>query len=84
MLLPAIRGASRRLRWGVAAIAVVVPLAIPSVALADNSANAESLQYVSVRVAPVAGSNQEFDAQASASPASTGQPILRLLSVYQR
>lgn len=78
MLLPTIRGGARRLRWGAAALAVMVPFAIPSSALASNSADAESLQYVSISVAPVAGSDAEYDAQATASPASSGQTVFSL------
>jgi hypothetical protein len=78
MLLPAIRGGARRLRWGVVALAVMVPLAIPSTALASNSANAESIQYVSISVAPVAGSDQEYNAQATASPTTSGQTVFSL------
>jgi hypothetical protein len=78
MLMPEIRGGAWRLRWGVAALAVMVPLAIPSTALASNSANAESLQYVSISVAPVTGSDQEYDAQASASPTANGQTVFSL------
>lgn len=78
MLLPAIRGGAWHLRWGVAALAVMVPLAIPSTALASNSANAESLQYVSISVAPVAGSDQEYDASATASPTTIGQTVFAL------
>jgi hypothetical protein len=78
MLLATKRGGPWRLRWGVAALAVIAPLAIPATASASNSANAESLQYVSVSVAPVTGSDEEYDAQAAASVASDGQTAFSL------
>jgi hypothetical protein len=72
-MLPAIRGGLRRLRWVVAVLAVMVPLAFPSAASADNSANAEAYQYVSTSVAPVTGSDAEYDNQATATGTTNGQ-----------
>lgn len=72
-MLPAIRSGVRRLRWIVAVLAAIAPLAFPGAASADNSANAESLQYVSTTVAPVTGSDAEYDNQAVATQANNGQ-----------
>ena len=72
-MLPAMRGGVRRLGWVVAVLAVIAPLAFPGAASADNSANAESLQYVSTSVAPVSGSDAEYDNQATATGTSNGQ-----------
>ena len=75
---PTIRGGVRRQRWVVAVFAVIVPLAFPGAASADNSANAESLQYVNTSVAPVTGSDVEYDAQAVAAQTSNGQTAFSL------
>jgi hypothetical protein len=72
-MLPAIRGGVRRLGWVVAVLGVIAPLAFPGAASADNTATAESLQYVSTSVAPVSGSDAEYDNQATATGTSNGQ-----------
>jgi len=74
-MLPAIRDGVRRLRWVVAVLAAIAPLAFPGAASADNSANAESLQYISTSVAPVSGSDAEYDNQAVATGTSNGQTV---------
>lgn len=71
-MLPAIRGGVRRLRWVVAVSAAIASLAFPGTAAADNNATAEALQYVSTTVAPVAGSDAEYDNQATATQTSNG------------
>lgn len=75
-MLPAIRGGVRRLRWVVTVLAVIAPLAFPSTASADNTASSESVQYVSTSVAPVSGSDAEYDAQATATQTSNGLTAL--------
>ena len=75
-MLPAIRGGVRRLRWVVTVLAVSAPLAFPSTASADNTASSESVQYVSTSVAPVSGSDAEYDAQATATQTSNGLTAL--------
>jgi hypothetical protein len=72
-MLPAIRGGVRRLRWVVTVSAVIAPFAFPSAASADNNATSESVQYVSTTVAPVSGSDAEYDNQATATGTSNGQ-----------
>lgn len=72
-MLPAIRGGVHRLRWVVVVLAVITPFAFPGAASADNNANAESIQYISTSVAPVSGSDAEYDNQATATGASNGQ-----------
>lgn len=72
-MLPAMRGGVRRLGWVVAVLAAIAPFAFPGAAAADNSANAESVQYVSSTVAPVSGSDAEYDNQATATGTSNGQ-----------
>ncbi|MGH3256286.1 MAG: hypothetical protein ACRDOU_12990 [Streptosporangiaceae bacterium] len=57
-------------------MAVIAPLAFPGAASADNSATAESLQYVSTSVAPVSGSDAEYDNQATATQTSNGQTAI--------
>jgi hypothetical protein len=75
-MLPAIRGGVRRLRWVVTVLAVIAPVAFPSTASADNGATAESVQYVSTSVAPVSGSDAEYDNQATATQTSNGLTAL--------
>lgn len=75
-MLPAIRGGVRHLRWVVTVLAVIAPLAFPSTASADNTASSESVQYVSTSVAPVSGSDAEYDAQATATQTSNGLTAL--------
>jgi hypothetical protein len=75
-MLPAIRGGVHRLRWVVTVLAVIAPLAFPSTASADNSATAESVQYLSTSVSPVSGSDQEYDNQATATETSNGLTAL--------
>ena len=70
-MLPAIRDGVRRLRWVVAVLAAIAPLAFPGAASA-NSANAESVTYISTTVAPVSGSDAEYDNQATATQTSNG------------
>jgi hypothetical protein len=77
-MLPAIRGRVHRLRWVVAVLAVIAPLAFPGAASADNSATSQALQYVSASVAPVTGSDAEFDSQATATQTSNGQTAFSL------
>ena len=73
-MLPAIRGRVHRLQWVVAVLAVIAPFAFPGAASADNNnATAESVQYVSTTVAPVSGSDAEYDNQATATGTGTGQ-----------
>jgi hypothetical protein len=72
-MLPAISGGVRRLRWVMAVLAVIAPFAFPGAASADNNATAESVQYVSTTVAPVSGSDAEYDNQATATGTSNGQ-----------
>jgi hypothetical protein len=72
-MLPAMRGRVRRLGWVVAVLAAIAPFAFPGAASADNSANAESVQYISSTVAPVSGSDAEYDNQATATGTSNGQ-----------
>ena len=58
------RGGVRRLRWGVAALAAIVPLAFPAAASAAPAptATGESIQYVNVTVNPPAGTQTaEYD-----------------------
>jgi hypothetical protein len=74
-MLPVIRSGMRRLRWVVAVLAVIAPFAFPAAASADNSANAESVQYISTSVAPVSGSDAEYDNQAAATGTSNGQTV---------
>ena len=71
-MLPATRSGVRRLRWVVTVLAVIAPLAFPSAASADNTANSESVQYVSTSVAPVTGSDAEYDSQATTTQTSNG------------
>ena len=78
MLLSAIRGGACRLRWAVAAVAVIAPFAIPGTASASNTSNAESLQYISTTVAPVAGSYQKYYNQAVAGQTSSGHTAFSL------
>ena len=75
-MLPTIRGGVRRLRWVVTVLAVIAPLAFPSTASADNGATSESVQYVSTGVAPVSGSDAEYDNQATATQTSNGLTAL--------
>jgi hypothetical protein len=76
-MLPAIRSRASRLRCLVAVLAVIAPLAFPGAASADNSsANAESIQYISTSVAPVSGSDMEYDNQAAATETTNGQTDL--------
>jgi hypothetical protein len=70
-MLPAIRGGVRRLRWVVAVLIAVAPLAFPGAASAG--AISEAYQYVSTTVAPVAGSDAEYDNAAAATESSNGQ-----------
>jgi hypothetical protein len=72
-MLPAIRSGVRRLRWIVAVLAAIAPLAFPGAASADNSATAESYQYVNTSVAAVTGSDAEYDNQAVANQTNNGQ-----------
>jgi hypothetical protein len=72
-MLPAIRGGVRHLRWVVAVLAAVAPLAFPGAASAD--ATSEAYQYVSTSVAPVAGSDAEYDNQAVANWTNSGQTV---------
>lgn len=74
-MLPAIKGGVRRLRWVVAVLAVVAPFAFPGAASADNNATAESVQYVSTTVAPVSGSDAEYDNQATAAGTTNGKTV---------
>jgi archaellin len=70
IMLPKIRGGASWLRWGVAALAMIVPLAIPSAASAygGTTANANSIQYVSVTVNPPSGTEAaEYDNSAYAA-----------------
>ncbi len=78
MLLPATKGGARRLRWAVAALAVIGPLAIPGSASASNTSNAEGLQYVSISVAPVAGSEDKYYNQAVAGQDTSGHTAFSL------
>jgi hypothetical protein len=71
-MLPAIWSGVRRLQWVVAVLAVIAPFAFPGAASADNNATAESIQYVSTTVAPVSGSDAEYDNQATATQTSNG------------
>jgi hypothetical protein len=80
-MLPAIRDLRvgvRRLRWVVAVFAVIAPLAFPGAASADNSATSEALQYVSTSVAPVTGSDAEYDNQAVATQTNNGKTAFSL------
>jgi hypothetical protein len=52
---------------------VIAPFAFPGAASADNSANAEAYQYVSTSVAPVSGSDAEYDNAATATGTTNGQ-----------
>lgn len=72
-MLPTIRGGVRRLRWIVAVLAVIAPFAFPGAASADANATSEAYQYVSTSVAPVTGSDAEYDNQAVATGTSNGQ-----------
>ncbi len=72
-MLPAIRGGVRRLRWVVTVLAVIAPFAFPGAASADSNATSESVQYISTSVAPVTGSDAEYDNQAVATGTSNGQ-----------
>ena len=82
-MLPAIRGGVRRLRWVAVVLAVIAPLAFPGAASADNNgATAEALQYVSTSVAPVTGSDAEYDNQAAATQTSDGQTAFSLTFKY--
>lgn len=74
-MLPAIRGGARRLRWVVAVLVAIVPLAFPGAAAADNNATSEAYQYISTSVAPVTGSDAEYDNQATATGTSNGQTV---------
>jgi hypothetical protein len=81
-MLLAIRDGACRLRWVVAVLAVIMPLAFPGAAAASNIANAESYQYISTSVAPVTGSDQEYDSQAAATQTSNGQTAFSLTFKY--
>jgi hypothetical protein len=70
-MLPAIIGGVRRLRWVVAVLAAIAPLAFPGAASA-NSADTESVTYVSTTVAPTSGPDAEYDNQATATQTSNG------------
>jgi archaellin len=65
MMLPKIRSGASWFRWGaVAALAMILPLAIPAAASAYGgpTANANSIQYVSVTVNPPSGAQTaEYD-----------------------
>jgi len=58
MMLPKIRSGAWRLRWAVAALAVMAPLAIPATASASDvpnaTANSQSIQYINVAINPAA------------------------------
>jgi hypothetical protein len=77
-MLPVIAHVARRLRWVAAVLAIIMPLAFPGAASADNSANAESMQYVSTSVTPVAGSDQEYDNSAVSAQTTSGQTAFTL------
>jgi hypothetical protein len=81
-MLTAIRGGVCRLRWVVPVLAVIVPLAFPGAASADSTADAESYQYISTSVAPVTGSDAEYDNQAVATQTSNGQTAFTLTFKY--
>jgi hypothetical protein len=51
------KGGARRLRWGAAVLASLIPLALPATASAvpGPTANSESIQYIGVNVNPPAG-----------------------------
>jgi hypothetical protein len=72
-MLPRIKGGVRRLRWIAAILAVIAPLAFPGAASADSNASSEAFQYVSTTVAPVTGSDAEYDNQATAAGTSNGK-----------
>ena len=71
-MLSAIRGGVRHVRWVVAVLTAIAPLAFPGAASAGN-ANAESIQYISTTVDPVSGSDAEYDNQATATQTTNGQ-----------
>jgi len=75
-MLPAIRGGVRRLRWVVTVLAVIAPFAFPGAASADSNATSESVQYISTSVAPVSGSDAEYDNQAVTTQTSNGQTAI--------
>lgn len=56
-MLPKMRDGAWRLRWGAVALAVIVPLALPMAASADEgpTAAANSIQYINVAINPPAG-----------------------------
>ena len=71
-MLSAIRGGVRHVRWVVAVLVAIAPLAFPGAASAGN-ADAESIQYISTTVSPVSGSDAEYDNQATATQTTNGQ-----------